>query len=167
MVRSIARRFKHPKTGVYWFRKAVPKELQAALGKREHLRSLRTKDPTEARTLHAKVPAEVEKHWKALRPAGDLSGEHLVDVHAGHLHRSGQFQPAVISGLAGDRAAIVEEVNAVLNGRGRVEALVADQSQVGHLVFHVLAGACLPLLRGRLLHSGVNPARMGDNQPGP
>jgi len=79
MVLSMARPFKHPKTGVYWFRKAVPKELQAALGKREYLRSLRTKDPTQARTLHANVAAEVEKHWKALRsPAETLTQKQVI-----------------------------------------------------------------------------------------
>lgn len=60
MVLSMARPFKHPKTRVYWFRKAAPKELQDALGKREYLRSLRTKDPSEAQTLHANVAAEVD-----------------------------------------------------------------------------------------------------------
>jgi hypothetical protein len=42
------RPFKHPKTGVYWFCKAVPKVLQEALGKREEKRRLCTKDPVEA-----------------------------------------------------------------------------------------------------------------------
>ncbi|WP_318652304.1 DUF6538 domain-containing protein [Bosea spartocytisi] len=73
MVLAMARPFKHPKTGVYWFRRVVPKDLRATVGKRGALRSLRTKDPTEARALHANIAAEVEKHWGALRsPAETL-----------------------------------------------------------------------------------------------
>lgn len=76
---SPRKRVNSTKTGVYWFRKAVPKDLQAALGKREFLRSLRTKDPTEARTLHANVAAELEKHWKALRsPAETLTQKQVI-----------------------------------------------------------------------------------------
>lgn len=32
--------WKHPKTGIYWFRKRVPKELRALLGKTEEKQSL-------------------------------------------------------------------------------------------------------------------------------
>lgn len=79
MVLSMARPFKHPKTGVYWFRRAVPKDLREVLGKREEVRTLRTKDPTEARTLHAIIAAEVEKHWKALRsPAEALTQKQVI-----------------------------------------------------------------------------------------
>lgn len=79
MVLSMARPLKHPKTGVYWFRKAVPKNLRALLGKREELRTLRTKDPTEAREAHAAVAAEVEAYWKALRsPAQSLNNREIV-----------------------------------------------------------------------------------------
>ncbi|MCZ8036251.1 MAG: tyrosine-type recombinase/integrase [Novosphingobium sp.] len=87
MVLSMARPFKHPKTGVYWFRKAVPKDLRAVLGKREELRTLRTKDPAEARTLHAKVAAEVERHWQALRsPAVALTQKEVIAL-AGVFYR--------------------------------------------------------------------------------
>lgn len=55
MVLAMARPFKHPKTGVYWFRKAVPKDLQEVLGEREEKRTLRTKDLAEAWTAHARV----------------------------------------------------------------------------------------------------------------
>ncbi|MGO4740842.1 DUF6538 domain-containing protein [Bosea sp. 2KB_26] len=45
MVLAMASPFKHPKTGVYWFRKAVPKDPQETLGKREEKRTLKTKGP--------------------------------------------------------------------------------------------------------------------------
>ncbi|MGH7079248.1 MAG: DUF6538 domain-containing protein [Acetobacteraceae bacterium] len=44
------RPFRHPKTGVYWARKAVPAALRPAVGKRELTQTLRTKDPREARS---------------------------------------------------------------------------------------------------------------------
>nr|WP_321982901.1 DUF6538 domain-containing protein [uncultured Cohaesibacter sp.] len=37
--------FKHPKTGIYDYRKVVPVPLRAVIGKREEKRSLKTKDP--------------------------------------------------------------------------------------------------------------------------
>lgn len=53
MVLPMARPYPHPKTGVYWLRKAVPAPLRAAVGKREMVQSLGTKDAREAR---AKAP---------------------------------------------------------------------------------------------------------------
>lgn len=83
----MARPHKHPKTGVYWFRKAVPKDLRGVVGKREEVRTLRTKDPVEARTAHAKVAAEVDKHWRALRsPAETLTNKQVVAL-AGIFYR--------------------------------------------------------------------------------
>ncbi len=40
--------FKHPKTGIYYFRKAIPEKLRAAAGKREWKVSLGTRDSKEA-----------------------------------------------------------------------------------------------------------------------
>jgi len=45
---------RHPKTGVYWFRRAVPPALRLVLGRREITESLRTKNPSEAK---ARLPA--------------------------------------------------------------------------------------------------------------
>lgn len=52
--------WKHPKTGIYWFRKRVPDELQALLGKSEEKQSLRTRDPAEAKIKQLEVLAAVE-----------------------------------------------------------------------------------------------------------
>lgn len=79
----MTRPHKHPKTGVYWFRKAVPKDLRAALGKREEVRTLRTKDPAKAREAHASVAAEVEAHWKALRSPAQVLSNREVTALAG------------------------------------------------------------------------------------
>ncbi len=63
----MARPFKHPKTGIFWFRKAAPEDLRGLVGKREEKRSLQTRDPQEARRRHAEVLSEVEARWAALR----------------------------------------------------------------------------------------------------
>lgn len=63
----MARPFKHPSTGMYWFRRVVPEELRAHVGKREEKRSLRTKDPEEAKRRFAEVLSEVEARWASLR----------------------------------------------------------------------------------------------------
>jgi len=52
--------WKHPKTGIYWFRKRVPKELRSLLGKTEEKQSLGTRDPSEAKLEQAEVLVAVE-----------------------------------------------------------------------------------------------------------
>ena len=51
MVLMMSRPQKHLKTGVYYFRRAVPADLRPIIGKREELRSL-AKDLHLARQLH-------------------------------------------------------------------------------------------------------------------
>ncbi|MFK4810953.1 DUF6538 domain-containing protein [Devosia sp. ZW T5_3] len=67
MVVRMATPFLHPKSKVYYFRKAVPEHLQAILGKKEEKFSLHTKDPKEAKRLFAQAAAEVEARWEALQ----------------------------------------------------------------------------------------------------
>ncbi len=67
MVLCMARPFKHPKTGMYWLRRRVPADLIALVGKREELLSLKTKDASEAKRLHAAALAELEARWDQLR----------------------------------------------------------------------------------------------------
>ena len=64
---NMSRPWKHPDSGVYWFRKAVPAELRSLAGKREEKRSLQTKDAAEARRRHATVATEIETKWANLR----------------------------------------------------------------------------------------------------
>lgn len=52
----MSRPHKHPRTGVYWLRERVPADLVATLGRGEVTRSLETKDPAEAKRLHALAP---------------------------------------------------------------------------------------------------------------
>ena len=59
MVLSMSRQWRHPKTGVYYYRKVVPKTLRKLVGKVEQRRTLGTKDPRQAALRHAEVAAKV------------------------------------------------------------------------------------------------------------
>ena len=67
MVLGMSRPWKHPKTGVYWFRKAVPEAMRQLVGRVEVRRSLRTKDPREAALGFTEMAAKVAVEWEALR----------------------------------------------------------------------------------------------------
>jgi integrase len=67
MTLSMTRPQKHPDSGYYWFRKRVPDDLRDLVGKREERFSLGTRDPSEAKRLHALKLAEVEERWANLR----------------------------------------------------------------------------------------------------
>lgn len=64
---AMSRPWKHPNSGFYWLRKGVPEDLRALVGKREEKRSLLTRDPVEAKRLHAEALAELEVRWANLR----------------------------------------------------------------------------------------------------
>lgn len=78
---------KHPKTGVYWFRKRVPTDLIPVLGKREEKRSLRTKDPGQAKIEHARVSAGVEAQWQELRKGVQTLSQKQAHALAGEIYR--------------------------------------------------------------------------------
>jgi hypothetical protein len=67
MVLAMSRPWKHPKSGIYWLRKAVPDDLRGSVGKREVKFSLKTSDPVEAKRLHAQALIEIEQRWSNLR----------------------------------------------------------------------------------------------------
>lgn len=51
--------WKHPKSGIYWFRMGVPERHRASVGQREIKESLRTRSEIEARLKHAAKLIEV------------------------------------------------------------------------------------------------------------
>ncbi|TXN00723.1 integrase [Methylobacterium sp. WL64] len=83
---TMARPWKHPKTGIFWLRRAVPDDLRALVGKREEKRSLQTRDPSEARRLHALAMAEVEGRWKTLREGSRSLSEREANEMARDVH---------------------------------------------------------------------------------
>ena len=69
MTLAMTRPWQHPKTGMFWLRRRVPKDLLPLVGKREEKLSLATKDAAEARRRFAKALADLEARWAALRSA--------------------------------------------------------------------------------------------------
>lgn len=59
--------FKHPRTGVYYIRRAVPEDIREAFGKAEYKRSLATKDPQEAKKLFPAALHESEAEFARAR----------------------------------------------------------------------------------------------------
>jgi len=55
------------KSGVYYLQKRVPSDLVQKVGRRAIKRSLRTKDPLEAKARHAQALQELELEWAVLR----------------------------------------------------------------------------------------------------
>ena len=59
--------FRHPKTGIFWLRKRVPKDLVAVLGRAEVTRSLETRDPGKAKRRLVRALSDLEAQWANLR----------------------------------------------------------------------------------------------------
>ena len=86
MVLAMARPWKHPKTGMYWVRKRVPDRLRPLLGKIEFKKSLGTKNPAEAKLLHAIAIAEIEQAWLNLAAGERTLTEREADELAEHFY---------------------------------------------------------------------------------
>ncbi|TQE98565.1 MAG: hypothetical protein FKY71_13200 [Spiribacter salinus] len=74
---NMTRPYRHPKTGMYWVRKAVPGQLRDLVGKHELKRSLHTKDPREAKQLALAVIAEFEQQLNRARMAQQFGPQEL------------------------------------------------------------------------------------------
>lgn len=66
MVLPLSRPWRHPKSGVYWYRRRVPKDLKLLLRRSEVKESLGTKDPLLARVRFLRKACEVEDFWSNL-----------------------------------------------------------------------------------------------------
>lgn len=87
MVLLMSRPSKHPKTGIFQFRKRVPDALQLLVGKVEEKVSLGTRDPAEAKILHAQMLAEVEERWRLLRAGVQSLTEKQAAAIGGEIYR--------------------------------------------------------------------------------
>ena len=79
------------KSGVFEYRKVVPLRLRPTMGKREVKVSLGTKDPAEAKRLHAIVAAEVDADWQrrieaSLRPPVPKLTQQQIVALSGKLY---------------------------------------------------------------------------------
>jgi hypothetical protein len=72
MILSMSRPWKHPKTGVYYYRKVVPEAMRHLVGKVEVRQTLGTKDPRQAARRHLEVAAKVAAEWEALKQGPSL-----------------------------------------------------------------------------------------------
>lgn len=79
MVLAMSRPHKHPRTGIYWFRKRVPADLVERVGRKEVTQSLDTRDPAEAKRLFSEVLKEHEARWAVMR-----SGSRTLTEHEAH-----------------------------------------------------------------------------------
>lgn len=87
MVLRMSRPQKHPKTGIYQFRKRIPEPLQALLGKKEEKISLGTRSLSEAKVLHSKIAAEIEERWHLLAAGRQSLSEKQAMGIAGEIYR--------------------------------------------------------------------------------
>jgi len=93
MVLRMARPQKHRKTGIYWFRRRVPKDIRPLLSRGEITRTLATRDPVEAAARHRRIAAEVEAQF-----AGFHQGERTL-THKQTLAIAGEiYREIVVSG---------------------------------------------------------------------
>ena len=93
MVLRMASVWTHPKTGVLWFRRAVPAKYRAVLGKWEIKRSLETKDRKFAQRRFLQVASDVSAELGALETwALDLPN--CITISESHLNelKSRSFQ---------------------------------------------------------------------------
>ncbi|MHC2086172.1 DUF6538 domain-containing protein [Methylobacterium sp. CM6244] len=133
----MSRPWPHPKTGVFWFRKRVPKDLLALVGKREEKASLGTKEVGEAKRRHAAHAALVEARWANLRSG--VQQLNMLEVHAiaGEFYdnlvpkfRTGQFSP-VFNLLA---TGVIERFIADTGSKQRTEFMRFYGAEIdGHL----------------------------------
>lgn len=87
MVLSMPRPFKHPKTGVYYFRQKTPVDLRAIFGKGEAGWSLGTKDPEEAKRLNAGAVQQQAAVWDRLRKRPEPLPHKQIVALSGTLYR--------------------------------------------------------------------------------
>lgn len=66
----IAQPFRHPDSGIYYFRRAVPEDLRPIVGKVEIRRSLKTRDHRKAKAAFAAAYAESEQLFQQSRLTG-------------------------------------------------------------------------------------------------
>ena len=88
MVLHMSRPFKHPKTGVFYFRQKTPADLRKIFGKSEVIWSLRTKDEAEAKLRHAEAFQKQARVWQSLRARPEPIPHKQILTLAGGFYRT-------------------------------------------------------------------------------
>lgn len=86
MVLGMARPTKHSKTGVYYLRKRVPRDLVPVVGSAFVKQSLGTKDPAEAKIAHRAKEALLDVRWTELRRGCQTLDDRQVAALAGEVY---------------------------------------------------------------------------------
>lgn len=156
MVLRMTRPYRHPKTGIFQFRKCVPVRLQPLVCKTEEKISLGTRDPQEAKIAHARVAAEVEARW-ARFGEGVRSLSHMEALGiAGEIYRSmietNQDNPDRIKG----RVAALMLDQAFLNkGNVRIYPMGMDTDATKALIERLRTDRNAPLVDAWLRDKGM------------
>jgi len=87
MVLRMASPIKHPKTGVYQFRRRVPADLVDVIGKKEIKRSLGTKDSSEAKRRFSDMWQQYEVEWTLTRRKPEPIPSKTIMALAGEAYR--------------------------------------------------------------------------------
>ncbi|NTE66165.1 integrase [Agrobacterium tumefaciens] len=88
MVLQMARPQRHPTTGIFQLRKRVPKHLIPLVGKKEEKISLGTRDPSEAKILHARALTVIETRWKQLSVGVISLSQKQAVAMSGEIYRA-------------------------------------------------------------------------------
>jgi len=94
MALSMPRPTKDKKSGIYYLRVRVPADLVKIVGKAEIPKSLRTRDPDEAKARFAIEYAAVQKRWAALRAKPEPIPHKRIVALAGKTY--GQDRKSVV-----------------------------------------------------------------------
>ncbi|MCK0149390.1 site-specific integrase [Marivita sp. S6314] len=79
---------KDPKSGIYYIRVRVPADLKASFGRTEVSKSLRTREPSEAKERFAVEYAAIQRRWTALRATpAPLPLKQIVSLAGRVYHR--------------------------------------------------------------------------------
>jgi len=146
---------KHPKTGVYYFRKTVPAELRDVFGKREFKESLGTKEPREARVRAHEVGLKYESALEQARSGSELS---LDDAES--LAR--EWLRAVLEEDMDDRALgrVDSAAGEILSDYGRLLAEGKPDEQVRQMADEVASERGMVIARSTLGHSRLSHAML-------
>ena len=88
---KMASPWKHPKTGVYWFRRRVPGALRPLVGKTIVQKTLDTKDPAEAKKRFLPIALAISREWARLAAMAQVRPKPPE-----------KLEPMEIEGLAGE-----------------------------------------------------------------
>jgi hypothetical protein len=79
---------KDPKSGIYYIRLRVPANLVGTVGRREVSKSLRTREPVEAKERFATEYAALQRRWAALRATPEPLPLKQIVALAGRVYNS-------------------------------------------------------------------------------